>query len=481
MTTSATPFGASQRELLQRLHEHPPTLPGGVLAVLDRFEQAGEEAWLAGGCVRDLVLGRPPADFDIATRARPERVLQLFARVIPTGLQHGTVTVLVRDPEAPADAPERHVEVTTFRGEGAYLDGRRPERVEFIDDLEQDLARRDFTINAMAYRPGTGELRDPFGGAGDLARRRVRAVGDPVARFSEDGLRPLRAVRFASVLSFGLEGATRAAIPRTISTFRRVAAERVREELVRLLLRSPRPSRGLRLLEETGLLAETVPELLEGRGLRQNRWHRWTVWEHVLRAVDHTPPRLVVRLAALLHDVAKPRCAQEVSPGEHTFYQHEHVGARLARDVLERLRFPGKVIDEVSHLVREHNWFYSPEWNDGTVRRHLARLGVAALPDFFDLREADLRARGRALRAGLENLEELRARFERELARASALTIKDLAIGGADVMAARGLGPGPQVGATLRAALQHVLDHPEDNEREKLLDLVRSGALSPPG
>lgn len=431
-----------------------------------RIRDAGHEAWLAGGCVRDLMLLRPSEDYDVATSALPEQVSTLFDKVIPTGIAHGTVTVL------PEENRERHVEVTTFRGEGEYLDGRRPSEVRFLSTVEEDLARRDFTINAMALDPLSWELRDPFCGAADLARRRVRAVGNALERFSEDGLRPLRAVRFASVLEFGLDGPTRAGICATLETFRRVAAERVREELNRILLRSPRPSRGLRLLERTGLLDAIVPEMRETVGFAQNPWHRWDVWEHTLRAVDHAVPRLEVRLAALLHDVAKPRCAEEVAPGSHTFHRHEHVGAQVAEDILYRLKYPRRVIEAVVHLVREHNWYYRPEWSDGTLRRHLARVGVASVEDFFALREADLRARGRGVRSGLANLDELRQRFDAERARAAALSVRDLAIGGAEVMEVAGVPPGPQVGELLQRLLQHVLDHPEDNTRERLLRLV---------
>lgn len=463
------PSTRSRASLLATLRDAPPAIPPSVLDVLAQLQSAGHQAFLAGGCVRDAILGRTPDDFDVATSARPEQVVALFRRVVPTGLQHGTVTVVSSD-----DGEARHIEVTTFRGEGEYLDGRRPESVFFLDDVDGDLARRDFTMNAMAWDPVHAALRDPFGGVGDLARRRIRAVGDPVQRFSEDGLRPLRAVRFASIFGFGLESETARAIPATRDTFRKVAMERVRDELTKLLLRSPKPSRGLSLLLETGLLSDIAPELLESIGFVQNRWHRWDVWEHTLRVVDATPPRLVVRLAALLHDIAKPRCAENVGPGEHTFYKHEFVGADVTQVVLERLRYPRKVIDAVAHQVREHNWFYRPEWNDGTVRRHLAQVGPEALEDFFALREADIRGRGRAVQSGLANVAELRSRFAHELARASALSIRDLAVGGGDLMKELGLPPGPNVGETLRALLQHVLDHPDANTRGALLERARA-------
>lgn len=455
-------------ELLRRLKANAPSIPEPVVDVVRRLQQRGHQAVLAGGCVRDLLLGRPSDDFDVATSARPELVMQAFPHVVPTGLQHGTVLVVL------GEGPHEKVEVTTFRGESEYVDGRRPSSVHFHEDLHADLARRDFTVNAIAYDPVRGALHDPFDGVGDLSLRLLRAVGDPLERFSEDGLRALRAVRLASVLRFRVDRPTLNAVGQTRDTFRKVALERVRDELQKLLLKSPRPSRGLRLLASTGLLEDVAPEMLPMRGHPQNRWHRWDVWEHTLRVVDAAPPKLVVRLAALLHDVSKPACAQPSSaPGEYSFHGHENVGAKVSRAMLERLRFPTKVIEAVAHLVREHNWHYSPDWTDGAVRRAIARVGVDALEDYFELREADILGHGRNREESLRNLAELRARIEAERARASALSIRDLAVNGNDLMKELGRRPGTWVGETLRALLQHVLDRPEDNQRERLLELAR--------
>jgi tRNA nucleotidyltransferase/poly(A) polymerase len=447
----------------ERLRQHATAIEAPIREALLRLHDAGHEAWLAGGCVRDLLLGRVPDDFDVATSARPEAVQTLFARTIPTGLQHGTVTVLL-------DAvTHEKIEVTTYRGEGPYSDGRRPEHVEFITDLVQDLARRDFTINAMAFDPIACELRDPFDGVGDLVRGIVRCVGSAHERFSEDGLRPLRAVRFSSVLRFQLEEGTRAAIPATVDTFRKVAAERVREELSKLLVRSPSPSAGLTLLADTGLLAEIVPELLSLRGVTQNQWHEWDVWGHTLQVVDATPPDLTVRLAALLHDLGKPHSAVLNEVGEHSFQWHEITGATLAMPILERLRFPAKVIESVVHLIREHNWHYEETWGPGAVRRALKRVGVESLPMFFALREADIRGRGRGIEEGLRNLAQLRSRFDAEVAERNALHLKDLALGGDDLMRELALPPGRWLGQTLNALLERVLDEPALNTKESLL------------
>jgi tRNA nucleotidyltransferase (CCA-adding enzyme) len=461
----------------------PALVPAAVLEVLRALRGRGKQAFLAGGAVRDLLRlagplaaceprPAPPQDFDVATDALPEEVQRLFPRTAPTGLAHGTVTVLARDALG-----EHKIEVTTFRGEGPYEDGRRPSSVTFLGDVEGDLSRRDFTVNAMAWdplQPGLAGLRDPFGGAQDLARRVLRAVGDPQARFAEDGLRPLRAVRFACTLRLALHPRTERAIRPALSTFAKVAQERVRDELVKMLVRGAPPSRGLRLLLRTGLLARIAPELTEGVRLAQNRWHAWDVWTHTLRCVDEVPPDPVLRLAALLHDVGKPRSAApaEGRPGEHTFYKHEFLGEELARSILDRLRFPRREIDRVALLVREHNWHYQPEWTDATCRRVIARVSVAELPALYALRRADLRARGRAVEEGLENQALLEQRFGAILARPVALSVKDLAVGGDDLMSALGLSPGPLLGRLLALLLDRVLDEPSLNTPETLLRLA---------
>jgi len=451
----------------------PKTVPTDVMAVLRTLRGASKQAWLAGGAVRDVLRGAAAQDFDVATDALPEQVVRLFPKVIPTGMQHGTVTVL---------SGEHKVEVTTFRGEGRYLDGRRPSSVTFLADIDGDLARRDFTVNAIAWDPIAGVLRDPFSGVEDLQRRRLRAVGDPLARFGEDGLRPLRAVRFASTLRLAIDRPTWLAIPQALDVFAKVAMERVRDELIKLLVRGAPPSRGLRLLLRSGLLARVVPELLESVGFPQNRYHRWDVWRHTLRCVDAAPPDLVVRLAALLHDVAKPRSAapKEGAPGENTFYDHEKLGARLATDILQRLKFPRRETERVALLVAEHNWHYLPEWNDASVRRVLSRIGPEELPALWMLRRADLNARGRLVEEGLANQAAAEARFQLEIDRASALKVTDLAIGGEDVMRELGTGPGRQVGEVLARLLERVLDDPDLNTREKLIRLMpeMAGKLS---
>jgi tRNA nucleotidyltransferase (CCA-adding enzyme) len=447
----------------------PTFIPDDVLGVCRRLREAGHEAHLVGGGVRDLVLGRPPKDFDVATSALPEQVMQLFGQAfaIPTGLQHGTVTVLTGPP------PDgRPVEVTTFRGEGVYLDGRRPSEVRFEKKLREDLARRDFTMNAIAYDPLTGVVSDPFDGQGDLGRRLVRAVGDPVERFLEDGLRPMRAVRQATQLGFSIDPPTLNAIPQALTSFRKVSAERIRDELTRLLT-APAPSRGVELMRQTGLLAVVIPELLEGVGCAQNRYHRFDVYGHTLATLEAADSDLVLRLGALLHDVGKPRARQpkEGAPGEYTFYRHEQVGAEMADTITRRLKLSNVDRERVCLLVANHLFYYSPEWTDGAVRRFIRRVGHEHLPALLALREADIVGRGMG-EDPQEETRELRHRIAEVTAANAALTVKDLAVDGRDVMGVLGWPPGRHVGQALTALLERVLDAPELNSRQRLLALL---------
>jgi tRNA nucleotidyltransferase (CCA-adding enzyme) len=460
----------------------PSDIPAHITDACARLRRAGHEAWLVGGAVRDLHAGRAAKDFDVATSATPEQMVAVFGRkrTIPTGEKHGTMTVLVDRPSGEREP----VEVTTFRGEGAYSDGRRPDNVEFVADLVEDLRRRDFTMNAIAYDPFDDRVADPFGGRADLEAGIIRAVGAPLDRFREDGLRAMRAVRFAAQLGFRLDPDTEAAIAPARDVFRKVSAERVRDELVKILS-SPKPSIGLDLMERTGLLADVLPELCEGVGLSQNRHHRYDVWRHTIATVDEarllTPdeqaatgrPAWIIRAAALLHDVAKPRTAapKEDAPGERTFYRHEEVGAELSDAILKRLRFSNEERAHVVHLVRNHMFWYSDEWTDGTVRRFLGRIGPENVGDLFALREADVRARGRGEDPEVE-LAELRTRIARTIAEAQALKVSDLALSGADVMRVLGVGPGRIVGEVLRRLLERVLDDASLNTREKLEALV---------
>jgi tRNA nucleotidyltransferase (CCA-adding enzyme) len=433
----------------------------GVLPLVRRLREAGHEAWLVGGGVRDLLLGRDVADWDVATSAPPEAVTGLWPEAVPTGIRHGTVTVPL---------PGGPVEVTTYRAEGPYTDGRRPDWVRFGASLEEDLSRRDFTINAMALDPEAGILVDPFGGEADLGDRSLRTVGDPDRRFKEDGLRPLRGIRLAAVLELAVDPETLAAMGRNRDRVAGVARERVRDELVKLLA-APRASVGIELMRRTGILAIVIPELLEGVGVEQNRFHAYDIYEHTLRTLDAAPAGApVVRLAALLHDVGKPR-TRRVVDGEGTFHDHENVGARMSRQILDRLRFPHAERDRVSHLVAQHMFFYTPEWSDAAVRRFIRRVGRENLEDLFRLRRADTEAHG--VEAASDGpLEELEARIEAVLAAEEALDVTDLAVSGEDVMKVMGIGSGPEVGRILDGLLDRVIEEPGRNTRENLIRIL---------
>lgn len=432
-----------------------------TLSVIRRLRGAGGDAFLVGGGIRDLLLRRPVQDWDLATSVPPDELMRLFPAAIPTGLRHGTVTLL---------SEGKTVEITTFRVEGPYSDGRRPDWVKMPASLEDDLSRRDFTINAMAFDPDSGQFFDFHGGMEDLEARVLRAVGDADQRFQEDGLRPLRGVRLAAVLELTIEAETLAALGRSGERVAGVAAERVRDELLKLL-EAPKPSRGIELLRTTGLLAVVLPELLEGVGMEQNRYHAYDVYEHSLRTLDYAPPgNRIVRLAALLHDVAKPR-TRRIVEGEGTFHDHENMGAAMTRDILDRLRFSRAERDEVAHLVKEHMFHYTSEWSDAAVRRFLGRVGPDRVRDLFELREADTRAHGVGERES-DELRELTRRIDAVREREEALKVEDLAVDGYDVMDRLGLPPGPRVGRVLSILLDLVLEDPSINRKEKLLSLL---------
>ncbi len=439
-------------------------LPAPVRAVLERLVELGFQAYLVGGCVRDICRDVAPKDWDIATSARPEDVQRSFKKVVPTGIEHGTVTVLHKGTP---------VEVTTFRSEGAYVDGRRPSSVEFHSDIEADLSRRDFTINAMAFDPVTGRAVDPFGGAADLARRVVRCVGNPVERFSEDGLRPLRAVRFYAVLGFELDPSTEAAIAPSVPVFRKVAQERIREELTRLVL-SPRAAEGLDLLWRTRLLAEILPELVAARGVRGDALEGSDAYAHTLAAVAAAKPDLEVRLGALLHDLGKPRSGTS----SDTAGSLEDQEAEVARAVLERLHFSNKVTGRVTLLVRNHRLDLEGTVSDAQLRRLAARVGPACVEPLFDLAEAIRAADRKDSAAGVAKVRALRARLEGLLATRPPLDSKALALDGRAIMAALGVGPSPVVGEASRFLTERVLDDPTLNTPERLeaalLDWARS-------
>ncbi|MDR1929152.1 MAG: HD domain-containing protein [Treponema sp.] len=425
---------------------------------------AGRELYLVGGAVRDLLLGRESADWDLATSARPEEVMKLFKRVIPTGIKHGTVTVRYKG---------KSLEVTTFRTESAYSDGRRPDEVQYAAAIEEDLSRRDFTMNSAAVKLPEGTLIDPFDGRGDIKRRIIRSVGRAEERFAEDGLRPMRAVRFAAQLGFELEGDTLAAIPGALSTTARVAAERIRDELDKTIA-SFNPRRGLLLMEETGLLRLVLPELAACRGIEQRGRHRFDVLDHALLSCDYAAKQdfsREVRMAALFHDIGKPAVRRLDEAGDQwTFYNHERESSALTRGIMQRLKYPNAFTDRVLRLVEEHMFHYEENWKDGAVRRFIMRAGEDLLPELFQLRLAD-----NAGTSGAEPdpalLLPLRRRVDAVLSRSRVLSLKDLALNGDDLML-NGVSPGKHVGIILRELLEAAVDDPALNNREKLLEIA---------
>ncbi len=439
-------------------------VPEPVLDLLHRLWGVGHAAYVVGGSLRDVLLDRPAADWDLATDARPEEVLAIFPDASYEN-QFGTVGLRRRD--------GIH-EITTFRSEHEYADFRRPHRVEFGDRIEDDLARRDFTINALAWgaeprRDGSlpeAGLVDPYGGLADLAAGLIRAVGDPNERFGEDALRMIRAVRLAAVLEFEIEPATLAAIRARADLVRHLSGERIAAELTKLLA-ARRPSVGLGLLAETGLLDRILPELAAQRGVPQAKIPGDDLWAHTLRTVDAAPEdRPIVRLAALLHDVGKPETA-----ADGHFPGHETRGAELTGVILRRLRLPRETIERVAHLVRHHMFSYEGAWSDAAVRRFIARVGPDALDELFALRRAD--NLGSGLPPEATGLAELEARVAAILAGPVVLDRRQLAVDGNDLMAELGLEPGPRLGRILDALLDRVVADPALNERPTLLLLAR--------
>ncbi len=447
-------------------------IPDPVRRICQTLHDAGFEGWVVGGRVRDCIMAslasshrlEAGGDWDIATNARPAQVQRLFRKVIPTGIEHGTVTVLI-DKEG--------YEVTTFRAEAEYHDGRRPGAVAFLDDITADLARRDFTVNAIAYDPLADRLVDSFGGVDDIRAQRLRAVGTAAERFAEDGLRVLRAARFVATLEFDLDDQTAAAIEPSLDSYRKVSSERIRDEWLKCM-KAQNPSRGFEVMRVHGMLAITAPELLESVGCEQNRYHTYDVWGHAMACMDACPPSPVLRVAGLLHDVGKPRSrAFSDKTEDYTFYNHEAIGADMARPMLERLKFSNAERDRVVGLVRHHLICYSDEWSDAAVRRWLRRVTPELAEDLYALGRADAVGKGSDPQPEFDNLRRLQARVEQLLAEGAAVSIRDLAINGRDLISTVGLQPGPIMGEILRELLEEVTDSPERNTREVLLERAR--------
>lgn len=460
-------------------------IPADVEDLLRTLWRSGHAAYVVGGSLRDALLGRRAEDWDLATDALPEVTREIFPDSAYEN-RFGTVGVR-RGREA--------YEITTFRSDHEYADYRRPHRVEFGASLESDLARRDFTVNAIAWGAGAhpaggGErgagapeagpasttsepgLVDPFEGVADVAARLLRAVGDPLQRFEEDALRMVRAVRLASILEFEIEPATLAAIEARADLVGHLSGERIAAELGKLLA-APRPSVGLRLLESTGILVHVSKELAAQRGVPQNKVDGEDLWDHTLRSVDAAPPNPIVRLAALVHDIGKP-----ATRADGHFHGHETVGAEQARELFDRLREPRLVAERVIHLVRHHMFRYEPNWSDAAVRRFIGKVTPEAVDELFALREAD--NIGSGLPADAEGLGELRSRVHAELERGPILDRSALVVDGDDLMRELGLEPGPRLGRLLDALVERVIEDPGLNDAPTLILLARDLAGDEP-
>lgn len=438
-------------------------LPEHVQFILDKLEENGFEGYAVGGCVRDALLGRVPQDWDITTNAKPLQVKELFRRTIDTGLQHGTVTIML---------DHTGYEVTTYRIDGEYEDGRHPKAVSFTGSLSDDLMRRDFTINAMAYNETEG-LVDLFGGRADLEQGVIRCVGEPKERFTEDALRMMRAIRFSAQLGFSIEARTLAAIRELAPSIQRISAERIQTELLKTLI-SAHPQT-VRRYYETGLSSHFLPELDRMMETAQkNPHHCYSVGEHTLHSLDEVPPDKVLRLAMLLHDVAKPLCKTTDEAGIDHFHGHPVQGAEIAKKILRRLKLDNETITRVTQLIRWHD--DNPPLTERNVRRAICRVGIAQYPDIFAVKRADILAQSDYQKEEkLQYVDDYEALYRQILEKKQCLCIRDLAVDGSDLLAA-GVPQGKAVGEKLQELLELVLEQPQCNTREYLLARITDPA-----
>lgn len=435
-------------------------LPQKVTYIIDKLTEKGFEAYAVGGCVRDSILARTPQDWDITTSAKPEQVKALFGHTIDTGIQHGTVTVMV-DHEG--------FEVTTYRIDGEYEDARHPKEVQFTSNLLEDLKRRDFTINAMAYNEKDG-IVDAFDGIGDLERGIIRCVGVAEERFSEDALRMLRAVRFSAQLGFFIEEKTKAAIEKLAPNIAKVSAERIQVEMVKLL-QSNHPEE-LLVAYETGLTKIFLPEFDRMMETPQsNPHHCYTVGVHTIESLKKAPADRMLRLTMLLHDVAKPVCRTTDEKGIDHFHGHPAKGSEMARQILRRLKFDNDTTDRVCRLVQWHD--DNPPLEERTVRRAISRIGVEQYPALFAVKRADILAQSDYQRdEKLAYVDTYEKMYDEIRAKQQCLTLKELAVTGSDLIA-EGMKPGKEIGVLLKDLLELVLEHPEKNDKEQLIEEVR--------
>jgi tRNA nucleotidyltransferase (CCA-adding enzyme) len=493
-------------------------IPDYVTNIAEELQKNGYQAYLVGGSLRDVLLGIQPNDYDIATNAYPEEIEKIFPRSVPTGAKFGTITVIGEDQQG----EKFDVEVTTYRSEADYMGGRWPTKVEFTKTIQEDLARRDFTINAIALNlqefdtvksdSQISELVvDPFGGQADLEQKLIKAVGNPVERFTEDGLRPVRGCRLAAQLEFMIDPQTFAAMQQTNNVTRLISVERFREELMKLLMQASRPSHGLRLMQQVGILDIFIPELTEGIDVVQPEFHVDDVFTHTLKAVDAAEDR--IKLAALFHDIAKPRTRTIDQNGIH-FYGHDQMGAEMTIEIMRRLKFSNAEIEHTSKLVRWHMFYYPSAdwrklrgdqfeyqnadkdeiqkhikdsrtrkaeggWSDAAIRRLIINVGGQdAIDDLMRLRIADALANPKS-EFNPEEIKVLSERIAEVRAKEMALRIEDLDITGGDIMAELQLEPGPKIVEILKLLLDAVIDNPNLNQKQQLIELAKKSISRP--
>jgi poly(A) polymerase/tRNA nucleotidyltransferase (CCA-adding enzyme) len=460
-------------------------IPEYVQKVGRILTKEGYEAYIVGGALRDIVLGKTPHDYDLATNALPDEMLNMFPKAVSTGAKFGTVIALIQDKHG-----ETHeVEVTTFRSESDYVDGRWPSNVSFVEDIDKDLGRRDFTFNAMALdlsqlkldgreESFQVEIYDPYyGGVEDIKKKVIRAVGTPLERFKEDGLRAFKACRMAAQLDFDIEEETFQAIKESIPVAEQVSMERIRDEFMKMLLNSPKPSVGIELMRKSGLLNLFIPELLEGVGVEQKLFHAHDVYTHSLKTCDVAHDS--VKLVALLHDIAKPR----TDMGDGHFYGHDKMGADMAEEIMKRMKFPQSEINRVKILIENHMFYYphvqedmtdeerenieKHQWTDSAVRRFIQRVGEENIDDLFKLRLADAQANP-ATAFKPEEITILQRRISEVRKQDMALKVTDLKVSGEDLMNI-GIEKGPEMGVILNELLDMVIEDPSLNRKDVLL------------
>jgi len=426
-------------------------IPDIVCKISERLIKSGYQAFIVGGAIRDSLLGLQAKDWDVATNATPDRIRDLFPEMTSFNLKHGTVTLVSKG---------RYFEVTTFRGIGGSS-----------LSIEEDLAHRDFTFNAMAYDITNKRIIDPFGGQQAMEEKVVRAVLNPSERFKEDPLRMMRAIRFSLELGYTIDTETLMAIKTMAEAIDKIAQERIRDELLKILM-VRRPSAGFHLMRKSGLLKGILPEIVEGYRKRQNNYHRYTIYRHIMETVDSVKGDPVLRLSALFHDIAKPRVRKKIN-GRWRFLDHATASAKLTKKIMMRLKFSNDRITRVTHLIAHHMFEYKQELSDRAVRRFIKQIGADNVDHLIALRKADDLAHGWG-RGFEKDIEKFENRIDSQIKKSHPFTISDLAVNGHDVIKIVGLQPGPRIGQILNQLLEVVIEKPEYNQKDKLIEVLKN-------